>query len=188
MNGMGCFEIGCSRCDNFQQYLRPVCYFLNCFMAHPTPELINALRETAARLRKGAYYAWGHHGGCNCGNLVQVVCDLNKEQIVAMAHESSGEWTEIAQESCSVTFLPLRQLLQRLEAIGLTPTDVHHLEYLDDVSVLKFLPGGFRWLKRNRREDVISYFEAMADQLEERLLQSVRVDVRSLLQEPVLAM
>ena len=150
-------------------------------MAHPTPELINALRVTASRLRSGAYYAWGHHGGCNCGNLVQVVCDLNKEQIVAMAHESSGEWTEIAQESCSVTHLPLRQILQRLESIGLTPSDVHHLEYLDDVAVLRQLPGGFRWLKRNQREDVIAYFETMAEQLEECLLQKVEVDMQALL-------
>lgn len=54
--------------------------------------------------------------------------------------------------------------------IGLTPTDIHHLEYLSDKSVLKNLPGGFRWLRRNRREDAVAYFEAFADSLENKLL------------------
>ena len=152
-------------------------------MAQFSPELIEALRTTASRLRSSAYYAWGHHGGCNCGNLVQVVCDLSKEEIVTMAHQSAGEWTEIAEESCAVTCLPLRQILQRLEAIGLTPSDIHHLEYLDDREVLMHLPGGFRWLKRNDREDVIAYFEAMAEMLEQRLLRSVKIDIPRLFNE-----
>lgn len=150
-------------------------------MATPSLPLIEALRTTARRLREGVYYAWGHHGGCNCGNLVQVVCDLSKEQIVQVAHAHSGEWTEIAQESCSVTFLPLQQVLQRLEAIGLTPSDIHHLEYLTDREVLSSLPGGFRWLKRNCREDVITYFDAMAELLEQRLLDTVPFPVEELL-------
>lgn len=154
-------------------------------MAQPSTELIEALRLTATRLRSGSYYAWGHHGGCNCGNLVQVVCDLTKEEIVTMAHQSAGEWTEIAEESCAVTFLPLRQILQRLEAIGLTPSDIHHLEYLDDKEVLRHLPGGFRWLKRNDREDVIAYFEAMAELLEQRLLRTIQIDIPRLFNESV---
>ena len=66
-------------------------------MAYPHPGLITALRETARRLREGAYYAWGHHGGCNCGNLVQVVCELNKETVLTIAQAQPGEWTEIAE-------------------------------------------------------------------------------------------
>jgi hypothetical protein len=49
-------------------------------MAFPSATLIVALRETATRLRDGIYYAWGHHGACNCGNLLQVVTTFNKEE------------------------------------------------------------------------------------------------------------
>jgi hypothetical protein len=43
--------------------------------------------------------------------------------------------------------------------------------------VLKHLPGGFRWLKRNKREDAIAYFEAFADLLEEKLLQHIEINI-----------
>ena len=137
-------------------------------MAYPSKQLIEALRETANRLRNGAHYAWGNHGACNCGNLLQVVGNMTKEEILKHAHTGIGEWTELAEESCSVTNAPYTLLIQKLEAIGLTPSDIHHLEYLEDKEVLQHLPGGFRWLSRNIREDVIVYFDTYASLLEER--------------------
>ncbi len=144
-------------------------------MAQANLPLIEALRETANRLRGGVTYSWGHHGACNCGILLQVVSNFSKEEIVTYAHMGRGEWTEIVEESCSVTYAPLYFLLQILEQLGLTPSDIHNIEYLEDREVLNHLPGGFRWLKRNIREDVIDYFEAMATMLEEKLLVSVRL-------------
>ena len=76
-------------------------------MAKASIELVNALRETARRLRDGAPYAWGNHGACNCGNLLQVVTHLSKEEILQYAHTGIGEWTEIAQEYCGVTNVPV---------------------------------------------------------------------------------
>jgi hypothetical protein len=142
-------------------------------MANANIELIHALRETASRLRNGAYYAWGHHGGCNCGNLLQVVTHLTKEEIVRYAHTGIGEWTEIAEEYCSVSDAPLYLMMSKLEKLGLTPTDIHNIEYLEDRKVLNYLAGGFRWLKRNVKEDVIAYFEAFANLLEEQLINSI---------------
>jgi hypothetical protein len=144
-------------------------------MALPNITLINALREAATNLRNGAHYAWGHHGSCNCGHLLQVVTQLSKEEIVRHAQTVYGEWTEIAEEYCGVTNAPAYLLVSKLEKIGLTPTDIHHLEYLEDRKVLETLPGGFRWLKRNVREDVIVYFETFASLLEEQLLQSIEI-------------
>ena len=141
-------------------------------MANPSKQLIEALRETANRLRNGAHYAWGNHGACNCGNLLQVVGNMTKEEILRHAHTGIGEWTELAEESCSVTNAPYTLLIQKLEAIGLTPSDIHNLEYLEDKEVLQNLPGGFRWLSRNLREDVIVYFETYAS-----LLEKLRNDV-----------
>jgi len=144
-------------------------------MAHANLTLIGALRQAANNLRTGAQYAWGNHGSCNCGNLLQVITHLNKEEIVRHAHTGIGEWTEIAEGYCGVTNAPAYLMISKLEAIGLTPSDIHQLEYLSNKEVLSKLPGGFRWLRKNVREDVILYFECFADILEERVLASIDI-------------
>ena len=144
-------------------------------MAYPNLTLINTLRQAAQRLRNGSHYAWGHHGACNCGHVLQVLTHLSKEEILTYAHTGIGEWTEIAEEYCETTQAPAYMLVGKLEAIGLTPTDIHCLEYLKDKAVLERLPGGFRWLKKNVREDVILYFETFAQLLEEKLLARIEL-------------
>lgn len=157
-------------------------------MAQANIRLIEALRETAARLRNGAHYAWGNHGACNCGNLTQVVTRLSKEEILAYAHTGIGEWTELAEDYCGVTNAPAGLLITKLQEIGLTPSDIHNLEYLEDKTVLQHLPGGFRWLKRNVREDVIVYFETFANILEDQLADNITFTMQDLLpqQQPEL--
>ena len=145
-------------------------------MAHPNTALIEGLRKAADGLVKGNYYAWGHHGACNCGHLLQATTQLTKEEILQYAHTGMGEWTELAEESCSVSHAPVSLLLNKLEQLGLTPTDIHNIEYLDNREVLNRLPGGFRWLKRNAREDVVTYFETMADWMEEKMTQHIVID------------
>jgi len=157
-------------------------------MATPSIELVNALRATAQRLKNGAHYAWGHHGACNCGNLVQVVCNLTQGEIIRYAHTGTGEWTELAEEFCPVTDAPLTLVMTKLEQLGLTPTDIHHIEYLTDKEVLQSLRGGFRWLKRNRREDVIAYFEAFANMLEEKLALQLPIDFNAILKHQPLSL
>jgi hypothetical protein len=149
-------------------------------MAAASIQLVSALRETATRLRNGAHYAWGHHGACNCGNLLQTVTSLSEGEILRHAHMGIGEWTELAQEFCSTTNAPLTLVISRLEEIGLTPSDIHHIEYLTDKEVLHHLPGGFRWLKRNKKKDAIDYFEAFANMLEEKLIEHIEVDIDSI--------
>ena len=149
-------------------------------MAKATPELINALRLTADSLRNGAYHSWGYHGACNCGNLVQSVTKFTKEEILLYAHTGTGEWTELTQEFCPTTNAPLALVFTKLGAIGLTPTDIHHIEYLSDRKVLEQLPGGLRWLKRNKKDDAIAYFETFANVLEEEWLQETDVHVENI--------
>lgn len=152
-------------------------------MAQANIRLIEALRETANRLRNGAHYAWGNHGACNCGNLTQVVTRLSKEEILAYAHTGIGEWTELAEDYCGITNAPAGLLITKLQEIGLTPSDIHNLEYLEDKTVLQRLPGGFRWLQRNVREDVVVYFETFADLLEEQLVDKITFTMQDLLPE-----
>jgi hypothetical protein len=144
-------------------------------MAQANLLLINALRQTAENLRKGSIYAWGNHGSCNCGNLLQVVTQLSKEEILYYAHQGIGEWTELSTEYCGVTNAPIGLLLKNLEEIGLTPTDIHDLEYLTNRKVLNNLPNGFAWLQKNNREDVIIYFETYAKMLEEELIEKIPI-------------
>jgi len=150
-------------------------------MAKPSIELIAALRETASRLKNGAHYAWGHHGACNCGNLVQVVCNLTQGEIIRYAHTGTGEWTELAEEYCGITNAPYTLLVSKLQDLGLTPTDIQHIEYLDDKEVLQYIEGGFRWLKRNKREDAIAYFEGFANMLEEKMALQINIDFSKIL-------
>lgn len=155
-------------------------------MAKPSIELIEAFRETARRLRNGAHYAWGHHGACNCGNLVQVLTPLTEGEILRYAHTATGEWTELAEEYCSTSNAPVNLMMSVLEQSGLTPVDIHHIEYLTDREVLNHLPGGFRWLKRNVREDVILYFNAFANLLEEKLAASVEINIDELTNKKIM--
>lgn len=144
-------------------------------MANPNLPLIEALRTTALRLQNGAAYAWGNHGTCNCGNLLQVVTQLTDKEILTYAQTGIGEWTELAEDFCPITNAPISLLLTKLQELGLTPTDIHNLEYLEDKAVLHALPGGFRWLKRNQRNDVIVYFETFAQLLEDQLINSIQI-------------
>ena len=146
-------------------------------MAIPSIQLVKVLRETARRLRSGIHYSWGHHGACNCGILLQVITPLSEGEILRYAHTAVGEWTELADEYCAASNAPVHLVLSKLEQAGLTPADIRHIEYLTDREVLNHLPGGFRWLKKNVREDVILYFEAFADLLEEKLIQTIEINL-----------
>lgn len=106
---------------------------------------------------------------------MQVVTDLSKEEILRYADSGIGELTELAEEYCGVTNAPFALLIKKLSDIGLTPSDIHNLEYLDNKKVLQQLPGGFRWLKKNVREDVALYFETFANMLEEELLEQIQI-------------
>jgi len=151
-------------------------------MAKASVELITALREAAQQLRSGARYSWGHHGACNCGHLLQSLTSWTEGDILRYAHTGIGEWTELAVEYCGTTQAPVGMVIDRLEQAGLNPVDIKHVEYLTDREVLSRLPGGFRWLKRNNREDVILYFETFADLLEEKLATSLDLDLNELMQ------
>jgi len=152
-------------------------------VAYPNLQLVETLREAAKNLRNGADYAWGHHGSCNCGHVLQVVTRLDKNEILEHAQTSHGEWSEIADEYCGITNAPAYLLISKLEKLGLTPTDIHNLEYLEDRTVLENLPGGFSWLKKNVREDVVVYFETMGEMFEQELLKKIPIPEISMLQE-----
>lgn len=144
-------------------------------MARPNPELIEALRRTARKLQSGAPYQWGHMGGCNCGNLAQELTKLNKDQIHRYAMQRYGDWNEQVDDFCPTSQLPLDVIINEMLNAGLMLEDLKHLEKLDDREVLLRFPIEKRFLKHNVREDVVTYMNAWADLLEEKILEKIKL-------------
>jgi hypothetical protein len=140
-----------------------------CIMAIPSAALVAILRETADRLAEGADYRWSHFGRCNCGHLVQTVTRLSPAEIHAVSARELVEWSEIPEDYCVGTGLPLEYVLDRLRELGLDRGDLRHLEDLSDPEVLAALPGGHRWLARNERHDAVIYFCTLANVLASKL-------------------
>lgn len=139
-------------------------------MADANPKLIKYIRETANRLQDGAEYQWGHQGRCNCGHIVQTITQLSPQEIYHRVIQTTGEWSEFANDYCPGTNLEVEQILDTLKNQGLTRDDIKNLEYLSDESILCKLPGGKRYLEKNNREDAILYMKTWADELEKKLV------------------
>ena len=133
--------------------------------------LIDALKKTVRRLKDNrSSYQWGHLGSCNCGHLAQTVTHLSKGEIHELAVRSLGEdWSEKALDYCKGSGYPVEHILTEMMNLGLTKRDIVSLERLDDPAVLKQLPEGERHLKKNKREDVITYMEAWVKALNHKL-------------------
>jgi len=138
-------------------------------MAKATRQLVEALRNSAEGLSAGNKYEWGHVGRCNCGHLVQHVSGRSSSEIIKIFGPQLDEWTEHANDYCSITGLPVQALFDDLESIGFYSEDVRNLEYLRDTDVLKRLPEEKRYLRHNNKEDVVLYMNTMAELLEEEL-------------------
>jgi hypothetical protein len=136
-------------------------------MAESNPKLIYYIRETADRLESGADYQWGHQGQCNCGHIVQTITELSPSEIYHRVIQTTGEWSEFANDYCLKTNLEVEEILDTLNYQGLTREDMRNLEYLADESILSKLPGGKRYLEKNKREDAILYMRTWANVLEE---------------------
>jgi hypothetical protein len=146
-------------------------------MARANLALIAALRTTAARLRLGAPYRWTHLGACNCGHLAQTVTHLDADAIRRYAMERAGEWADQVLEFCPTSGYPMDEIFRALFELGLSRDDVAHLEKLSAPEVLLRLPLELRLqISYRDREHVVSYMNAFADLLEERLDSQARLD------------
>jgi hypothetical protein len=146
-------------------------------MARPKPELIQALRNTARKLKKSQTYQWGHMGSCNCGHLVQEVTKLSKAEIHEYAMRTrGGDWSEQALDFCPTSGYLMDQVISYMLSAGMEIEDFKHLERLSDQQVLNRLPQNERYLRHNIREDVIKYMNAWADLLEEKLADKITLE------------
>ena len=106
-------------------------------------------------------------GACNCGHLAQTVTELPREALHAMATERPGDWSELANDHCGVSGLPIDHVIATMLDIGLSRSDIRELERLSGRDVLRRLPEGERALDHRRKADVVRYLGAWADLLEE---------------------
>lgn len=129
--------------------------------------LIDALRVTSERLeQEDVQYQWGHMGQCNAGHLIQTLTGMSSFEIVESVDFQLDEWSEHAIDYCSCTGNRVDDIFLSIEKQGLTHSDIVKLENLSDRKILENLNGGFRYLQRNRREDVVEYMRSFADLLE----------------------
>lgn len=138
-------------------------------MAQPTLEIIQTLRQTAARLEAGAAYYWSHHGSCNCGHLAQSITRLSRQELHQMALQKAGDWSEHLIDYCPASGYPIDHVIDTMLAMGFSREDLIHLERLSDPRILARLPLGERSLEYNKRDDVVRYLYTWAAWLEERL-------------------
>jgi len=139
-------------------------------VATPNHALAQILRETADRIEGGADYQWSHFGKCNCGHLAQTATRLSAIQIHQNAFRKLAEWSEIPEDFCPQTGVIFDRVVDALFELGLTPIDLRDLEDLSGPDILRNLPGGFRHLERNRREDAVAYMRSWASLIEHSIV------------------
>lgn len=143
-------------------------------MAEASILVIQALQKTVANLAQGASYQWGHMGSCNCGNLAQVITNLDKAQIHQSAMRRHGDWNEQLIDYCPTSGLPIDHIIDEMLKFGFTRKDLAHLEKLSDPWVLKHVPEN-KHLKHNLKADVILYLHTWASLLEKELIKSINI-------------
>ncbi len=141
-------------------------------MAQANPEIIHALRDTAARLRAGEEYRWSAMASCNCGHLAQTVTKLSREELSVRARMRNGDWEEQVTAYCPTSGYPLDEVITSMLDLGFTTTDISNLERLTDPRVIRAMPMERRHVRHNQAEDVAFYLCTWADLLEAEYLEA----------------
>ena len=137
-------------------------------MAAPHPRLIDALRETAERLRGDSDYKWSTMD-LQLRTSRTTVTQRTPREIHEAAQQRAGDWGQHALEYCGQTGLEMDHILQKLLDLGLTRADIRDIERLSNSDVLRRMGGMATGVTHFARTDAIAYFEAWADLLEEQL-------------------
>ncbi|WMJ73730.1 hypothetical protein RCC89_11220 [Cytophagaceae bacterium ABcell3] len=153
-------------------------------MAKPSVELIDALRKTAKRVSVKSNYEWKDIGACNCGNLVQVVTDLNKKEISNYGIKKHGDWEMLVRLYKKDSGYKIDDIITEMLNIGFILDDLVHLENLSDRKILSRIPET-KFLKRDRKDDVVLYLNTWADMMEEALYKEIEIsEIKEVIEQP----
>jgi hypothetical protein len=89
--------------------------------------------------------------------------------------EGHGDWREQLNDYCPTSGLKMDMLISNLLDFGFDIDDLTHLERLSDPKVLACLPVESRNLIHNRKDHVVIYLQAMAQRLEDSLLEKIKL-------------
>jgi len=137
-------------------------------VAIATESLVKILKNTITLLEETESYQWGHMGSCNCGHLAQAITGKSNAQIHNMAMLTDGDWSDKAEKYCKDSGLPIDNIIKEMLSVGFELDDIHHIEYLSHPKITKRLKDTPFKHRRNSLEDVILYFNAWIDELENR--------------------
>jgi hypothetical protein len=146
-------------------------------MAKASIEILEALRNSARKIKDSLAYEWGHMGACNCGFLAQEVTKLTKAEIHRRALERHGDWTEHLNDYCPINGLPFDDVISELLAFGFDSDDLKHLEKLSDPTILRTIPFEARNLQHNNKHDVVTYLTAWIKLLEGELIDTIKIEL-----------
>jgi hypothetical protein len=145
-------------------------------MARPSLELADALRRTAKRIGAArTNYDWKNIGACNCGNLVQIVTGQEKREIHMSGIQKHGDWEMLVYLFKENSKYEIDKTIKKLVDFGFALEDIVNLENLSCPVILGRLPEDKKYLKRDRREDVILYLETWAEMIEEQLMKGINI-------------
>jgi len=125
-------------------------------MENRKENLINSLRTAVHALKNDTVkYDWSKQSCCNAGVVSQVVLGLTEDELVAHMKpvfktindhnkkvKDTGEkkidatWKNGIKYTCPITGKGMPQIIQDLEAAGLSRGDIAHLEYLENPAIL----------------------------------------------------
>jgi hypothetical protein len=125
-------------------------------MENRKANLVNSLRTAVHALKNDTVkYDWTKQSCCNAGVVSQVVLGLteaeliahmkpvfktikdhNKKAVAAGEKKIDATWKNGIKYTCPVTGKGMPQIIQDLEAAGLSRGDIAHLEYLENPAIL----------------------------------------------------
>ncbi|NQZ19172.1 MAG: hypothetical protein HRT44_07955 [Bdellovibrionales bacterium] len=131
-------------------------------------KIIHFLKKAVDSLQSQDYQ-WGHSGACNCGHLAQAITGYSKGDILRFSQEREGDWKRQAELYCETSGEKIDNVIKLMLEQGLKLEDIEHIENLSHRKILEMLPGGFRHLEKNQKQNVILYFAAWISLLENQV-------------------
>lgn len=122
-------------------------------MENKKEKLIKALKTSINALKNDTVlYDWHQQESCNCGIVAQAITGMNRVELETAFHGQintrlskmgSGEtkvdstWRNAVKYLCPITGLSNVEILDKLQAAGLTKEDMVHLEYMSNPAILE---------------------------------------------------